>query len=257
MTVSWARLGAGAAIFAAAAGGAALSPIGAPAVQAKLQATAANALIARDLRFASARANGRTLILSGAAPNTELRDEAIGTLAVLPGVSRVAASGLWVAPSESVVASEEAGASPPQMPIPDAPALKPPSASDCQAALFRTLNGRRLSYRAESARLSAGDRALLDEIAAAVRDCANLTIVIEGHTDATGSRAANMRLSERRAKAVEAYLAPYDLPATLVIRAFGESRPIASNKTAGGRSANRRIDFVVETPAPESFAESD
>lgn len=257
MPVSWARFSAGAAIFAVAASGAALSPIGARAIQSKLQSAAANALASHDLDFASARADGRTLVLSGIAPEPGLLGEAIKIAAAIPGVWRVDAGGLSVAASAMAPPVEETPSPPP------APALEPPlvidlpSAADCQAALNRTLNGRRLTYRLESARLSTIDRALLGDLADAIKSCAKQTIIIEGHTDSAGSKAANLQLSERRARAVEAYLSQFDLPVTLVVRAHGESRPIASNSSVAGRSANRRIDFVVEAPPPETPAESD
>lgn len=253
MPVSWPRLGVGAAVFAVAAAGLAVSPFGAPAVEASLASKARTVLLREDLGFASARAEGRTLILTGAAPGPASHAAAVKAVAALPGVIRVDKTGLSI--TERVKAK-------PVAPAPASPVVTPPpavadTAADCQTALNRTLNGRRLTYRLESARLSTEDQALLDDVAAAARSCANQTIVIEGHTDAAGSEAANLRLSERRAKAVEAYLRQFELPAVLVVRAYGESRPIASNNSEAGRSANRRIDFVVAAPSAETPAESD
>jgi len=250
----WTRLCAGAAIFAALAAGAAISPFGAPRIEARLRETAADALNSSNLAFASIDADGRRLSLSGKAPGPTQLDEAVRLVAAIPGVSRVDASGLAVA-APAAPAPEEATVEPEPAPAPS-PVAQAPSAADCQAALNRPLNGRRLTYRNESARLSKSDRALLDQIAEAIASCAGVTIAIEGHTDSTGSEAANLRLSERRAKNVEAYLAQFDLPAVLIVRAYGESRPIASNQSPAGRSANRRIDFVVDAarqdPSPES-----
>ncbi|MEK7264981.1 MAG: OmpA family protein [Pseudomonadota bacterium] len=254
MPVSWVKFGAGAATFSVAAGLAALSPIGAPAIQTKLQSDALRALTTADLAFASVKADGRTLLLSGSAPDAEQRSAAIRTMAAIPGVTRVDAASLSVAPPAIEPPQED------PLPPPEAepqPVIETASAEDCQAALNRTLNGRRLTYRLESARLSTEDRALLDDVAEAAKGCSGLTIVIEGHTDAAGSDSANQRLSERRAKEVEAYLLQAALPSTLVVRAYGESRPIATNSSLAGRSANRRIDFVVEAPPSEAPAESE
>lgn len=255
MPVSWPRLGVGAAIFAIAAAGLAVSPFGAPAIETSLASDARAILLHDGLGFAKARAEGRTLILTGAAPGPASHAAAVKAVAALPGVIKVDKAGLSI--TERVKAKPVA-----PEPAPTAPNAMPPktavrAAADCQAALNRTLNGRRLTYRLESARLSTEDRALLDDVAEAARSCANQTIVIEGHTDATGSEAANLRLSERRANAVEAYLRQFELPAALVVRAYGEMRPIASNNSEAGRSANRRIDFVVAAPSAEPPAGSD
>jgi outer membrane protein OmpA-like peptidoglycan-associated protein len=66
--------------------------------------------------------------------------------------------------------------------------------------------------------------------------------VIEGYTDATGSDAYNLKLSERRAAAVSDYLAKHGIDAARVpSKGFGEAQPIADNKTAEGRAQNRRV----------------
>jgi outer membrane protein OmpA-like peptidoglycan-associated protein len=68
---------------------------------------------------------------------------------------------------------------------------------------------------------------------------------IEGFTDNIGDPAANRRLSEQRAQAVMDWLAGHGVnPAQLTARGYGESRPIASNATEGGRSRNRRVEMV-------------
>jgi SH3 domain-containing YSC84-like protein 1 len=68
---------------------------------------------------------------------------------------------------------------------------------------------------------------------------------IEGFTDNIGDPAANRRLSEQRAQAVMDWLAGHGVnPAQLTARGYGESRPIASNATEGGRSRNRRVEIV-------------
>jgi outer membrane protein OmpA-like peptidoglycan-associated protein len=115
----------------------------------------------------------------------------------------------------------------------------------CQDAINRALNGRRLEFRRNSARLSVADRALLENFSRAINACSDQTIIVEGHTDWDGARDANLALSARRAEAVKAYLADLGSKAALEVRAFGESRPVASNQTAAGRARNRRIDFVV------------
>jgi OmpA-OmpF porin, OOP family len=69
---------------------------------------------------------------------------------------------------------------------------------------------------------------------------------IEGHTDSDGSDASNMILSKARAKSVVDYLVANGIPASrLESEGYGESRPIATNKTAAGKALNRRTEVVV------------
>jgi OOP family OmpA-OmpF porin len=66
--------------------------------------------------------------------------------------------------------------------------------------------------------------------------------VIEGHTDSIGKDAYNQKLSERRALAVREYLAAQGIAESRMIpTGFGESQPVADNKTAEGRAENRRV----------------
>ncbi len=71
-------------------------------------------------------------------------------------------------------------------------------------------------------------------------------IVVEGHTDSTGRTANNLLLSNKRANAVKEYLSSLDVNYKIDARGFGESKPIADNKTKFGRALNRRVDIVVK-----------
>ncbi|MDR1942424.1 MAG: OmpA family protein [Endomicrobium sp.] len=72
-------------------------------------------------------------------------------------------------------------------------------------------------------------------------------ITIEGHADATGKRAMNLLLSKRRARAVYKEFLSNGIPASkMEYVGFGESMPVASNKTAAGRALNRRTEVFVE-----------
>ncbi len=122
---------------------------------------------------------------------------------------------------------------------------KAQSRSLCQSAINRSVNGRKLTFAANSDQLDADERAMLDTFAMEIRACAGLKIAIEGHTDSTGGAAYNLQLSERRGYAVKRYLETRTNESVFETRAFGETRPIASNSTNAGRQRNRRIDFVV------------
>ena len=78
----------------------------------------------------------------------------------------------------------------------------------------------------------------------------SLRLEIQGHTDNLGQDEFNRLLSERRAKSVyEALIALGIEPPRLDYRGYGESRPVDTNDSEGGRSRNRRTSFVV-LPAP-------
>lgn len=79
-----------------------------------------------------------------------------------------------------------------------------------------------------------------------IKDYPGNAVVIEGHTDSTGSAAYNQKLSQQRADAVKNRLMEkFDIKESRMIsKGFGESKPIADNKTAGGRELNRRVEVA-------------
>jgi outer membrane protein OmpA-like peptidoglycan-associated protein len=71
-------------------------------------------------------------------------------------------------------------------------------------------------------------------------------ILIEGHTDASGSAEHNMQLSERRAKAVAEYLEAQNVSASRVKTAwYGETQPKFPNDTEANKAQNRRVEFAI------------
>ena len=75
-----------------------------------------------------------------------------------------------------------------------------------------------------------------------------LRIEVGGHTDARGSNAYNMELSQKRAQAVLDYLVqkfPQISAAQYAAKGYGESAPIATNNTVEGMAKNRRVEFKV------------
>lgn len=72
-------------------------------------------------------------------------------------------------------------------------------------------------------------------------------VLIEGHTDSTGSDATNLRLSQERADSVRMALVSEGIsPSRLVATGLGSSRPVASNDTAAGRQQNRRVEIIIQ-----------
>jgi OOP family OmpA-OmpF porin len=74
----------------------------------------------------------------------------------------------------------------------------------------------------------------------------NFSLKLAGHTDNTGSRELNLRLSKERAEAVKAYLVSKGANASRIeATGYGPDQPIASNSTADGRQQNRRVEFTL------------
>lgn len=94
---------------------------------------------------------------------------------------------------------------------------------------------------------SSGSAALGPSASGALRDffvtSGFSSFIISGHTDSQGGDAFNMTLSERRAQAV-AEIARATGADVLDIRGYGERRPVASNNTAAGMAANRRVEVI-------------
>ena len=93
--------------------------------------------------------------------------------------------------------------------------------------------------------------ALLSKVQQAIHAFGEPEVVIEGHTDSTGSDTINERLSQKRAESVREYFVAnetltYD---DIFAVGYGSARPLASNKTSEGRAINRRIDKII-TPRP-------
>lgn len=87
----------------------------------------------------------------------------------------------------------------------------------------------------------------LDEVVAILNEDAALKLDIEGHTDNTGTDKVNIPLSQNRAKAVYDYLVGKGIEAArLSSEGYGSSKPVADNKTAAGRTLNRRVEMKLK-----------
>ncbi|PIV81290.1 hypothetical protein COW53_05125, partial [bacterium CG17_big_fil_post_rev_8_21_14_2_50_64_8] len=97
---------------------------------------------------------------------------------------------------------------------------------------------------------------LIKRVEDGLRAFPGATISVEGHTDDTGGREANLRLSRRRAETVARLLErDLGLPGdSLTTAGVGPDRPVALNDTPAGRALNRRIDVVI-TPAGTAGSE--
>jgi OOP family OmpA-OmpF porin len=88
--------------------------------------------------------------------------------------------------------------------------------------------------------------ALLNEIAQALQARPSMTVRIEGHTDTRGKRPHNMTLSQSRADSVRQFLIGLGVDGNrMESKGYGPDQPIETNKTAGGREKNRRVEFFI------------
>ena len=107
----------------------------------------------------------------------------------------------------------------------------------------QTAFGFRINFRFDSAVIPADAYEYLDTVGTVLHSEPDVSIVVEGHTDAKGGDAYNMKLSERRAKAVETYLVQKHRIAVSRIRAVGkgEGEPLTANPFD---QTNRRVQFA-------------
>ncbi|HPE61528.1 MAG TPA: OmpA family protein [Thiolinea sp.] len=145
------------------------------------------------------------------------------------------------------------GAAPEPAPAaePAAPAGKSdPQAAGCQQQLDAQMSGQTILFASNQAIIRTESAALLKKLADVLLACQDVItargVRIEGHTDATGDDAYNLRLSQLRADAVRNYLERAGVAAAVMEAVgYGESRPVAGNDTAAGRARNRRIVFEI------------
>jgi outer membrane protein OmpA-like peptidoglycan-associated protein len=104
-------------------------------------------------------------------------------------------------------------------------------------------------FETAKADLKAGAVADLDQLATFLSKYPDRSVVIEGHTDNVGGEDYNLGLSQRRAESVRAYLMRHGVdPSRVTTQGMGESVPVATNGTAGGRQQNRRVEIIVSNP---------
>ncbi len=98
----------------------------------------------------------------------------------------------------------------------------------------------------DKSELTASAKQNIENLAASLNKYPNTDIMVIGHTDALGTDAYNMKLSQSRAESVKsyAYAKGVDLNRLKVV-GKGENEPIASNETADGQAKNRRVEIVI------------
>jgi len=105
-----------------------------------------------------------------------------------------------------------------------------------------------VNFRVGSSVLNPDAKTKLDEIATKAQNAKGYVLEVTGFADSTGSTARNRALSQRRADAVIRYLVEqHQIPLRRIVTpyGFGESNPVADNKTRDGRLQNRRVEVKV------------
>lgn len=97
--------------------------------------------------------------------------------------------------------------------------------------------------------LTKGSYVLLDSLCAGLKRDHVDSLVLEGHTDNTGTEAVNKKLSEERALSAANYIGQklFLRQHQVIIRGWSSERPVADNRTPSGRQKNRRVEIYVYT----------
>ncbi|MEZ5038541.1 MAG: OmpA family protein [Saprospiraceae bacterium] len=105
-----------------------------------------------------------------------------------------------------------------------------------------------VNFETGSSTLTPLSRYELDNLVEVMKQYANMTIEVAGHTDNTGEKESNQVLSEERAKVVYDYIVARDIAESrLNFAGYGQDRPLDSNDTDAGRANNRRTEFKILT----------
>ncbi len=103
-----------------------------------------------------------------------------------------------------------------------------------------------IMFDVDKASLKQASRGNLEKLAVILNKYDDTNILLEGHTDATGSDEYNLDLSRQRAQSVSNHLAGVGVNATrFTIMGYGESQPVGDNETDYGRQENRRVEVAI------------
>lgn len=124
-------------------------------------------------------------------------------------------------------------------------AAEPEPAPAAEPLVPRKLTLEGVNFDNDSATLRPDSIATLDAAAATLKEWGEVKIEVAGHTDSVDTDAYNLRLSQRRADAVRAYLIEKGIAAErLFAKGYGEAQPVADNRTPEGRFKNRRVELI-------------
>jgi outer membrane protein OmpA-like peptidoglycan-associated protein len=101
-------------------------------------------------------------------------------------------------------------------------------------------------YNTNSAEIKEESKLILESFADYLKENPNMKVEIQGHTDNVGNPKDNEALSTNRAFSIKQFLEDYKIDGSrIVAKGYGQSKPIADNKTEAGRAKNRRTEFLI------------
>ena len=186
------------------------------AVENTLSQELTQAVASPDLYWSSVEVDGQGAILTGSAPDVPAKNAAFERASEVSGVTTLV---------NQIQVIGEAGT--------------------CQSELNNYLSGEKISFKSGKAEIAESSYQAIGMLAMIIRSCGT-TLEIAGHTDDKGDEEINLALSQRRAEVVAKHLARHGVSGDQIqARGYGESQPIADNRTDAGRKLNRRIEFRV------------
>lgn len=204
-----------------------------PHFAADLSAKTNSALMAAGIAPVQAAGEGQIVTLTGQVATEAIKVRAGEEASRIHGVEEVR-NLLTVAP-------------PGPPPPPPMSAVQRVEAVSCQKIFTTLLNTEKIRFQTSKADINPASHRLLDRLVDTAGKCPAARIRVEGHTDSSGARDMNRKLSQQRAEAVVAYLTGKGISAErLTSEGFGSGQPLADNKTPAGREKNRRTEFKVQ-----------
>ncbi|UYV38178.1 OmpA family protein [Rhodobacteraceae bacterium D3-12] len=126
-----------------------------------------------------------------------------------------------------------------------------PTPQECIDQIKELQATQKIAFEPGSDTIDGASRKTVDAIAEVLKKCGPIKLEISGHTDSQGRETMNQQLSQGRAQAVLNGLRERRvLTSSFTAVGYGESKPIADNKTEAGREDNRRIEFSLILPDP-------
>lgn len=171
---------------------------------------------------------------------------ALSQAVLLSAVGLAGCGGVTVFQDQTPVAVNGSLPAPPPPPPPEpAPAPEPPPRVELKEDKIEIHE--KVQFEYNSSNILEVSHSLLNEVADVIKKTARIKkIQVEGHASSDGNDDYNMKLSDKRAKSVRAYLITQGVPeAKLVAKGFGETKPIADNATEAGKEKNRRVEFNI------------
>ena len=112
-------------------------------------------------------------------------------------------------------------------------------------------------FDVDEASLKAGATQSLSRLVTFLKEYPDRQVLVEGHTDSTGTDQYNLGLSQRRADSVVQFLTLNGIaPERAIARGYGKAYPVADNETTAGRQRNRRVEIVILDPGEKAAEEA-